>query len=399
VVEWATGVRDFVVDAVIFFLVAPDGESWVYGDVNNSAYFCNDAFCTNRVKLDPPGVDVFSGATSAANFRFDPDSKSVIFADLSGTNYSGVWVVPVTSPETFVRVSDPSHFSIVSIHVSPDSSRIFYTNGTLLSFAIRFFGVSISGGSVTDLTVPAFGGVDIQGISISRDSLFVAFRMSTSNTKRRIFVAPINGSAVDSIEISPDPSIASSAGAVGGLDWSDNSLVLFQGQYAQYGSKRRWFASTPLMVSTHPISLQSTADVSNSYATFGGFDAFAYVGRAPNTTVRSALWLVNSTNNADISGATQLSISGPGAVTRVFDRFGSLVAYTGDLITKTVEDLFFVPLSGPANLSVKVNPLGAVDSIIPTGRKIAFRTGFKHFMWLIYQRAQLVLPFLDLKIL
>jgi hypothetical protein len=74
-----------------------------------------------------------------------------------------------------------------------------------------------------------------------------------------------------------------------------------------------------------------------------------------------------------------LSISGPGAVTRVFDRFGSLVAYTGDLITKSVEDLYFVPLSGPANLSVKVNPPGAVDSIIPTGLKIAFRVGFKTF--------------------
>jgi hypothetical protein len=379
-VEWATGTRDFVVDSVIFFLTAPDSQGWVYGDSNNSAYFCDDAFCTNRVKLDPPGVDVFSGAASAANFRFSPDSKSVIFADLTGTNYSGVWVVPVTNPEAFVRVSDPSHSAILSIHVSNDGSRVFYTNGTAFSSGVQLFGVSITGGAVTDFTVPGFVSVDIQGISIDRASLFVAFRMSTLlSTKKRLFVAPINGSAVDAIEVSPDPSAASSFGAVGGLDWSDNSLVLFQGQYAQFGTKKRWFASNPLFPSSHPISLRSTVDVSNSYAIFGGSDAFAYVGRAPNGTVRAALWLVNATNDVDITGATQLSINGPGSVTRVFDRFGSVLGYTGDLITRTVEDLFFVPLNGPANLSVKVNPPGAVDSIIPTGRKVAFRTGFRTF--------------------
>ncbi len=92
--------------------------------------------------------------------------------------------------------------------------------------------------------------------------------------------------------------------------------------------------------------------------------------------------MVDIYQNADALGVngTKLSLDANiGSVQSVLPHTSTYLGYTGDLQVASRPDLFFVPATGPANLSAKVNPSGPVDTVLSSGPLIVFRVGFRTF--------------------
>lgn len=376
-VEWVTGEKVAVAASVIHFIADTTGRSFLFVDTEGQAKYCKDALCSVVVNLTPDNVTVFASAANPSLLpQFSSDSSKVFLLDKTQNSSAGIWIVPVDNPDAAVRVSDPAHSDIRSIALSPDSSTVCYVNGTFDT--ARLFCVSALGGTIRDLSVPGAGGVNYDTAAFSPNSAFVSYMMLAAGASYRVFVTGVNGTFADAVEVS----LPNGTGTVihdEPIFTPDSTHVIFRSSL-RIGGQTRWVSSQCTTNTLHPLSMASTGTVFSSYAVFGS-EGFAHSARVPNNTARPAVWRINASDNADVTGATQISISGPGGAQSVVGMRNFLL-YTGDLITRGVIELFAVPLNVLNNISTattKITPDGDVDVVFPVAStlKVLYRWRFK----------------------
>jgi Tol biopolymer transport system component len=257
-----------------------------------------------------------------------PDSSRVIFgADQEVDNLYELYSVPIGGPSTAaVKLHPPlaPTADIVSFALTPDGSRVIFLADLEVDDLLELYSIPVAGpGSAAQkLSIPIASPNDVSGFEISPDGSRVVYRVSASGVIE-LYSVPIDGPPGAAVKIKEQ---------LGGNVFSNfNFQISPDGQHVVY---------------------QDDQDVE------GTFEMYSVPIGGPLAAT------------AKLNGP--LAASGDVALflgSIAFSPDGQRVAYVADQETDGVDELYSVPIGGPASAGVKLNkPLVA-------GGDVAFFSG------------------------
>jgi len=308
--------------------LTPDGSRAVYlAEVGGS--WIDELFSVATDGITPPvelNLPLLSG-TSPSSILLTPNGARVVSIGRTSSGY-GLHSTPVAGGST-VTLATLSSESVV-YQISPDSTRVVFLDGALLS-------IPIAGGVATDL---GGGATSIVDFEIAADSSRVVFRGGSSELKR-LYSTPLAGGT--------RVTLATSAQAFSLTE--DGSRALYEGKaFGPSGFDERLF-SAPVGGGTSTL-LHDLSGVLDSYVARGS---------------RVLVHLVGADHALSVASDGSGSVALPPADDERLSPDGELVAL------RQADTVLVQPATGGALAALVTAPGLALVDFTPDGRRVIVR--------------------------
>lgn len=316
-------------------------------------------------------------------FSISPDSKTVVYsADQDVDLRNEIYAVPLAGPASAgIKLNDTvvDGGSLYSFLISPDSKTVVY-NGDQDTYEVEeLYSVPISGAAAPTKLNPALvNNGAVGGYNIDPSATYVVYEADqVTYNKINLYTVPIGGPAASGVQISP--------ASVGQGVWSfeisaDGKRVVYRSYQDVYSTLELY--SVPILgPAASVVKLNTPLPEDHSVLQYRlSADSKRVVYKAdPAALYDFELFSVPIAGPAGASIKLNKTLAAGGSLYRfAISPNSARVVYTADLQGSPTNELYSVPLTGPASSGVKLNgPLTSGGSawffdISPNSSQVAY---------------------------